>query len=195
MQNTSFPSPSTLAAHIHDHVVQRLHGVALVLAADEELSAELRELCHDELTAAMGELRAALRCSLEGLESPPLPAFEDEVRHILDAGTPLRVSGRGATRIPSSLEPLACSVLIEAVRNAHKHGHPSVVSVHVLAELDRFVMTVVNDGARLARPAEERGLGARLAALAALRHGGRLDHGPVGEDQWMMRLTVPSTSS
>jgi two-component sensor histidine kinase len=87
------------------------------------------------------------------------------------------------------VEPLAQSVLAEALRNAHKHARPSSVRVHV-GQVDRtFVLEVRNDGTPT-RGTRGAGMGLRLAAVEALQRGALVEFGPEGED-WRLRLVVP----
>ena len=62
----------------------------------------------------------------------------------------IRRRGRLARRVdrPADLEPLAQSVLAEALRNIAKHADPSRVEVAVSRDQDTFTLEVRNDGAR-----------------------------------------------
>jgi len=88
-----------------------------------------------------------------------------------------------------ALEPLAQSVLTEAIRNAHKHARPSRVGVRTSTRDGTFVLEVTNNGVR-GRP-RRTGMGLRLAAFEALQVGGLLEFGQRGEDIWQVRLVVP----
>ena len=106
---------------------------------------------------------------------------------------PLKVQwGEGAT-VPERLEPLAVSVLNEALRNAEKHADPTEVTVTVAAPDGAFILEVRNDG--LATDGDGAGgsrMGLRLAAYEALQRGGMLEYGRE-EDQWRIRLVLPRT--
>ncbi len=91
--------------------------------------------------------------------------------------------------VPASLEPLAQSVLAEAVRNAHKHASPSRVSVRVGRDDGAFVLEVINDGVRGHK--RHAGMGLRLAALEALHSGGVVEFGERDPGTWQVRLVVP----
>jgi two-component sensor histidine kinase len=95
----------------------------------------------------------------------------------------------GELATPAALEPLAQSVLVEAVRNAHKHAQPKTVEVSTAVRDGTFVLEVRNDGVngRKQRP----GLGLRLAAFESLHVGGLLEFGPRDPDAWQVRLVVP----
>jgi signal transduction histidine kinase len=93
-------------------------------------------------------------------------------------------------QVPAKLEPLAQSVLSEAILNARKHAQPSRVSVSAGRADNAFVLEVVNDG--VARGQQHHpGIGLRLAALEALQSGGVLEFGRQGPGTWQVRLVVP----
>jgi signal transduction histidine kinase len=94
--------------------------------------------------------------------------------------------------VPAEVEPLAQSVLAEALRNIAKHANASVVGVVVARDDDTFSLEVRNDGVNAG--ARGAGMGLRLAAFEALQHGGVVDFGAPGEGSWRVRLVVPVTS-
>jgi signal transduction histidine kinase len=91
--------------------------------------------------------------------------------------------------VPRLLEPLAQSVLAEAVRNAHKHAQPTRVEVSLDERDGALVLDVVNDGVR--GRARQTGMGPRLAALEALQAGGIVEFGEREPGTWRVRLAVP----
>jgi signal transduction histidine kinase len=91
--------------------------------------------------------------------------------------------------VPSDIEPLAQSVLAEALRNISKHAQPSMVDVTVARDSDTFRLEIRNDGATPARG--DGGMGLRLAAFEALQQGGVVEFGAVDGDGWRVRLVVP----
>ena len=92
--------------------------------------------------------------------------------------------------MPTPLEPLAQSVLAEAVRNAHKHARPAQVEVSLERDEDTLVLDVCNDG--VVGPPEDRpGMGLKLAALEALQAGGIVEFGEREAGTWRVRLAVP----
>ncbi len=96
--------------------------------------------------------------------------------------------------VPAELEPVAQSILREALRNAGKHASPTRIEIRLLRPEDAFVLEVVNDGvpARAPRAAVPTGgMGLRLAAFEALGHGGVVEFGRAGEGRWRVRLAVP----
>ena len=91
--------------------------------------------------------------------------------------------------VPLDLEPLAQSVLSEAMRNIGKHADPSRVEVAVGRDADTFTLEVRNDGVRAG--ARGAGMGLRLAAFEALQQGGVVEFGPCPNEGWRVRLVVP----
>jgi signal transduction histidine kinase len=91
--------------------------------------------------------------------------------------------------VPAALEPLAQSVLIEAVRNADKHAHPTHVGVRLGRSGGAFWMDVVNDGVESTH--RHAGMGLRLAALEALQSNGVVEFGEREPGTWQVRLVVP----
>ena len=90
--------------------------------------------------------------------------------------------------MPEAVEPLAQSVLAEALRNAASTPADSV-RVRV-GEIDgTFVLEVRNDGARRRRRGGA-GMGLRLAAVEALQRGALVEFGPDGRGL-AVRLVVP----
>jgi signal transduction histidine kinase len=102
------------------------------------------------------------------------------------------MEGRGLG-VPPELEPVAQSILREALRNAAKHAEPERIEIRLQQPEDTFVLEVVNDG--VASPQRRRhaasGVGLRLAAFEALEHGGVVEFGRAGDDCWRVRLAVP----
>jgi signal transduction histidine kinase len=181
-----------LAREVHESVIQRLFGIQLVFSSQAELSAEARERIGAELQAALFDLRRALQRPL-GRSSPEthttlLEEIERLRREHRDLGLVLR-PGSERIEIPHELEPLAQSVLAEAVRNAHKHANPSKVEVGLEQTDGALVLEVCNDGVR--GRARQTGMGLKLAALEALQHGGIVEFGPRGDGVWRVRMAVP----
>jgi signal transduction histidine kinase len=87
------------------------------------------------------------------------------------------------------LEPLAQSVLSEALRNVSKHADATVIDVAVFRDEDTFKLAIRNDGVSPA--AHGTGIGLRLAAFEALQHGGMVEFGPTEDAGWRVRLVVP----
>ena len=180
-----------LAREIHERVIQRLFGVSMALDGEGDLPAEARERCASETQSALGDLRIALQRPLGRAPRATGSTLMAEVERLSrlhpDLGVVLETGGDGD--IPAALEPLAQSVLAEAVRNAHKHASPSRVSVRVGRSDGTFVLEVLNDGVRGRR--RQAGMGLRLAAFEALQSGGVVEFGEREPGTWQVRLVVP----
>jgi signal transduction histidine kinase len=180
-----------LAREIHEGVIQRLFGVSMALDGEGDLPAQARSRCAAETQAALGELRSALQRPLGRAPRATQTTFVDEVRRLAsvhpDLGVVLEQGAPGD--VPPALEPLAQSVLVEAVRNAHKHARPTRVSVRVGRSDGAFVLEVANDG--VSGHPRRAGMGLRLAALEALQSGGVVEFGERSPGLWQVRLMVP----
>jgi hypothetical protein len=188
------PEPAcgaALAARIHDRVVPRLRGVALALAAEGGLPAEAQRRCHDEITAALLELRALLI----GPVAHSGPSLAQELQRWREAGVPLEVTRVDSARVPAELEGLVCDVLREALRNAMHHACPEALAVRIAIAAGCLVVSVINDGVTRPAGGARLGLGLPLAAAVAAEHDGRLEWRPLGESRWLVRLTVPVPGS
>ena len=180
-----------LAREIHEGVIQRLFGVSMALDGDGDLPADARRRCASETQAALSELRAALQRPLGRAPRATGTTLAAEVARLSVAHPQLGlalVEGTAAD-VPAPLEPLAQSVLIEAVRNADKHAAPTRMDVRVRDADGAFVLEVVNDGVTGSRG--QTGMGLRLAALEALQSGGVVEFGERGPGTWQVRLVVP----
>ena len=150
-----------LARDVHEGVIQRLFGVQLVFSSQAELSPEARERIAAELQAALFDLRRALQRPL-GRVAPEthttlLRGGRPAAARAPRPGDPAHAAAPSGCEVPRAVEPLAQSVLAEAVRNAHKHARPS--RVEVTLDRDR-------------RHAHARGRQRRrLGPAAADRHG------------------------
>ena len=180
-----------LAREIHEVVIQRLFGVSMALDGDGDLPAATRGRCASETQAALSDLRTALQRPLGRAPRATQTTLFAEVHRLArvhpDLGVTLEAGE--AADVPPALEPLAQSVLAEAVRNAHKHANPSRVSVRVRQADGAFVLEVANDG--VSGRERHAGMGLRLAAFEALQSGGVVEFGPRDEGTWQLRLVVP----
>jgi signal transduction histidine kinase len=179
-----------LAREIHERVMQRLFGVSLALSAEKPLDREERDRCRVEMQDALSDLRSALERPLAPVSNDTGTTLAAEVARLVQApGPPVRVTWPDDVQVPAQVEPLAQSVLAEALRNIAKHAHPSVVQVAVGVDDDTFSLEVRNDG--VSPGARGAGMGLRLAAFEALQHGGVVDFGAPEEGSWRVRLVVP----
>ncbi len=181
------------AREVHESVMQRLFGVSMVLGSGRPLSTEDAERSASEIEAALSELRDALDRSLEATSSPvPATTLRAELARLgrQYKAVPISVWWDAGAEVPDGLEPLAVSVLGEALRNAEKHAHPSEIRIAITTPDGGFALEVRNDGLGRTDPAPGSGLGLRLAAYEALQRGGMLEFGPEGEE-WRIRLLLP----
>ncbi len=179
-----------LAREIHERVMQRLFGVSLALGAAQQLDPTERERCRVELQEAVGDLRRALERPLAPLPPETGTTLADELERLRAApGAPLHISWPEDVTVPADLEPLAQSVLTEALRNVAKHAAATRVDVVILRDADTFTLEVRNDRAR--SDGRGAGMGLRLAAFEALQQRGVLEFGPTGDDGWRVRLVMP----
>jgi signal transduction histidine kinase len=173
------------AVRIHDQVVPRLCAVARVLAAGGDAASELCTRLHDEVTAALLDLR-------EALLAPALPAtgsLKAAVRDWQAKGVPVELDD---AEIPKRVERLVFDVATEAVRNALRHGRPSAIGIRVVETGGQLVISITSDGAERTATGSGLGVGLSLLSAAAARHGGNVAWGPVGRGEWLVRLTVPA---
>jgi signal transduction histidine kinase len=182
-----------LAREIHERVMQRLFGVSLALSAEKALDRDERERCRVEMQEALSDLRSALERPLAPVSSDTGTTLAAEVARLVQApGPKVQVVWPDAIAVPAEVEPLAQSVLAEALRNIAKHANPSMLEVLVAGDDDTFSLEVRNDG--VAAGARGAGMGLRLAAFEALQHGGVVDFGAPDEGSWRVRLVVPLVS-
>jgi signal transduction histidine kinase len=181
-----------LARDIHDRVIQRLFGVSLALSSP--LGDEARKRCAEEVQTALTDLRSALQRPLGRTARETGTTLADELERLTieHADLGLRVVG-DVPALPAHLEPLAQSVLTEAVRNVRKHAVAETIAVRVQLDDGLFVMEITNDGVTgRPRTGAPPGMGLRLAALEAIHVGGVVEFGERGNGTWQVRLAVPT---
>jgi signal transduction histidine kinase len=180
-----------LARDIHDRVIQRLFGVSMVLT--RPLDDAARERCGDEIQTALTDLRTALQRPLGRSARETGTTLAAELRRLAieHADLGLHVAG-DVPAVPPALEPLAQSVLTEAVRNVRKHAMANEIAVSVRSDNGVFVLEVSNDGVTGRRSPGPPGMGLRLAALEAIHVGGVVEFGERAGGRWQVRLAVPT---
>jgi signal transduction histidine kinase len=179
-----------LAREIHERVMQRLFGVSLALSAEKSFDSAERERCLTEMQEALSELRRALERPLAAVPQETGTTLAAELQRASDdGGLPLLVGWEDGVAVPADVEPLAQSVLAEALRNVDKHAQPSEVEVLIGGDADTFTLEVRNDG--VDARARGTGMGLRLAAFEAIQHGGVVEFGAPQAGRWRVRLVVP----
>jgi signal transduction histidine kinase len=184
-----------LARDVHERVIQRLFGVTLALGAPGDLTPPQRERCADELQAATEELRLTIQRPLahrNDASAADAPTLRDEVARLAaeHREVAFSVDWPEAIDVPAALDPLAQTVVAEAVRNARKHARPRAIDVTVVQDGAVLAIDVANDGVGPDAPAGA-GVGLRLAAFEALEFGAAVDFGRVPPDRWHVRLVLP----
>jgi signal transduction histidine kinase len=179
-----------LAREIHEGVIQRLFGVSMALDGDGELPAAARQRCASETQAALSDLRSALQRPLGRAPRATGTTVAAEFERLDQTHPELGLRLVAEDEVPPSLEPLAQSILREAVRNVHRHAQPTAVTVRIASADGAFVLEVVNDGV-VGRQRRRAGMGLRLAALEALQSGGVVEFGEREPGTWQVRLVVP----
>ncbi|MDP9188283.1 MAG: GAF domain-containing protein [Actinomycetota bacterium] len=177
-----------LMGEIHERVMQRLFGLSLALGSGESLSDKQLLACHDELQAALGELRTALREGpIDGDRQPSI-----SLQRLLEghaARTPgFALSWQEGVAVPARLEGLSQSVFREAMRNTQKHAVADRVEVRVAAKEGAFELEIINNGMTVTESGG--GLGLKLLAMEALQHDALFEFGPLAEDRWRVRLVA-----
>jgi len=184
-----------LTRELHENAIQRLFGVALALGSERGLSEEERRRCQEELRSVVGDLRTALTRPVASTRRPPKASLREVLERLGGRRGDLRLAWEDGAEVPADLEPLAQSVLAEALRNADRHSEPTVVEIRVASDGETFTLEVENDGVGDGRSTKGGGLGLRLAALEALRYEGMVEFGPLDGGRWRVRLLVPVEGS
>jgi signal transduction histidine kinase len=180
-----------LTRDLHENAIQRLFGVALALGSAQRLSAEEQRRCREELRSVVGDLRRALTRPVATRRGVGKARLAEVLERLRVRRPELRLDWQDGVAVPPDLEPLAQSVLAEALRNADRHSQASEIGVRVSSDGETFTLAVENDGAGDGRASRGGGLGLRLAALEALRYEGLVEFGAAAGDRWRVRLVVP----
>ncbi|HYZ28989.1 MAG TPA: hypothetical protein VE570_08050 [Thermoleophilaceae bacterium] len=181
-----------IAREVHERIVQRLFGVSLALDTEGDFPVEARRRAAAEIQRALGELKTVVQQPLGRTPRPTGTTLADEIERLGRTHGHLRIDVAPGSNfaVPADLEPLAQSVLREALRNAEKHAAPTRLEVSAHRTNGVFALEIVNDG--VAGPGQRTtGMGLRLAAFEALQAGGFVEFGPRGSDSWQVRLVVP----
>ena len=184
-----------LTRELHEQVIQRLFALSLVLGAEGELAAEDRARADTELQSVLGELRGALERGLVPSERETKLTLRRVLRRLQEEDARVTVRWQSAVRVPRRLEPLAQTVLAEALRNAAKHADPTEIAIEVLRSEGTLAFEITNDGVPTEARQKVSGLGLRLASIEALQHEGVIEFGPLDGGRWRLRLVCPTGES
>jgi signal transduction histidine kinase len=150
--------------NLHDGVQQQLVSLQLRLRGVEQMLPPAEEEARQELAAAsamVAEATEDVRAVSRGIH----PAILSEgglvpaLKALSRASTqPMELDLHVAHRLPPSVEVAAYYVVAEALSNAAKHAHASVVRLRAEVEDGRLCLTVGDDGVGGANPAHGSGL-------------------------------------
>jgi signal transduction histidine kinase len=164
---------------LHDGVQQRLVALTMTLGrAEYELAEQGGGPALDLVRRAHGQAEDALedlRGTVRGIHPRVLVdhGLAAAVHEIADrCGTPVTVDIALDRRLPAPVEAAAYFVASEALTNVERHARAGRAEVHAWLRDDAVVLSVVDDGAGGARPADGSGLAGLALRLDAL--GGRL---------------------
>ena len=196
-----------IAADLHDGAVQRLAGVSLSLAAAGHHAPPTEDWERVRRAFAVGaaetrETIRELRTLLVDIYPPTLQrsglraAMNDLVAPLRTAGITVDLNVPDPLELPDHVEALVYRVAQEALRNARGHGHPAAVDVGVVADSNRVVLTVVDDGRGFAAHelhggARDGHLGLRLIRDLADHAGGVVEIESAPGAGTAIRLVVP----
>lgn len=180
-----------LTRELHENAIQRLFGVALALGSDQGLSEQGRQRCQEELRSVVADLRTALTRPVAPARLGVKSSLAEVLERLVLRRPELNLRWPDGVEVPPQLEPVAQSVLAEALRNADRHSRPSRIDVRVAADGATFTLEIENDGAGDGKGTRGGGLGLRIAALEALRYEGLVEFGPLPGDRWRVRLLAP----
>jgi signal transduction histidine kinase len=189
---------ATIAADLHDGVVQGLAGASYTLSA----AAERGGADSDVLRTTATDLRRWVRelRSLVVTITPPALHAQGLSTTLADLGATLELRGMAVTvdapdpgPVPEAVESLVFRTAQEACRNVVRHANARAVTISLAGEGGSLVLQVKDDGQGLgvqAESARRRGsVGLDLLTSLAHQAGGSLsvtsDHGT------LLRLEVP----
>jgi signal transduction histidine kinase len=167
------------------------------MGSDGRLTLDEQHRCGEEITALLGQLRAALARPVSD-DVPPdaggSRSFHELVEWFAESDS-VDLYWQEGVEVPAHLEAMARSAVVEALRNAEKHSDGGMVQIRVAAEDGTLSVDVGNDG--IGRAAGEPssgggGIGLRLLTLEALQQDALVEFGPVGDDRWRFRLLAPT---
>ncbi len=186
-----------LMREIHDHVIQKLFGVSLVLATDGDFSESDRNRCGREISDVLTQLRTMMGRPVAARSTEVSRSLRELLESLAELGR-IRFEWQERLETPTELERLAQSVVLEAIRNSEKHSDEGAVEVSVSAENDNFLIEMVNDRVIEHPDGGEKvdgaGIGLRLLTLEALQYNALVESGPLGGGRWRVRLKAPVSS-
>lgn len=185
-----------LMREIHDHVIQKLFGVSLVLATEGDFSEAERNRCSREISDVLTQLRMVLGRPVASSSLEVSRTLKELLVSLKDLGR-IQFSWQEGLETPTELERLAQSVVLEAIRNVEKHAEQGSIEIAVFVEGEEFLIEVENDKVGQRREGAEKlggGIGLRLLTLEALQHDALVESGPIDGGRWRVRLKAPVKS-
>ncbi|MFJ3895953.1 MULTISPECIES: sensor histidine kinase [unclassified Streptomyces] len=185
---------------LHDVMGRNLSVIAL----KSELAVQLARRGRTEAVEQMIEVQRIARESQREVRDVVRGYREADLRLELAgaqgvlsaAGIECEVTG-DAVGLPVEVQSALGWVVREATTNVLRHGDARRCVVEVRVAGGRVVLTVGNDGAKVAGTAPEGGSGAGLIGLRERLSavGGALEAGPVDDDHFRVTATVPVPSA
>lgn len=180
-----------LAREVHDRVIQRLFGLSLGLGSGRRLSVAEQDRAAEELRSALEDLRTVIQGSGQHLPAPS-ETLAAEIARLATHYPDVELALGPLLDPPPALEPLAQSVLAEALHNARVHARAPRIEIEAGIDDGAFVLEVRNERSDAAPQRRRRpGMGLQLAALDALQTGAILEFGPIDDGRWRVRLVAP----
>ena len=188
---------ATIAADLHDGVVQGLTGTSFALAAGAKSApaepARVMDSAATDLRRWVRELR-----SLVVTITPPALHAQGLAASLTDLTATLEVRGidvtldlQGCDGLDETTEALAYRAAQEAVRNIVRHAEATAVQVSTGRADGTFTLTVRDNGRGIqeASDARRRGsVGLELLGQLVAAHGGELEVSNVGGTELCVRL-------
>ncbi len=195
-----------IAREMHDIVS---HSLTVVVAlADGAVATDDPERARDASRAVAGTAREALaqmRAMLGVLRdgqgtdpgAPLEPLLDISIREVAatarDAGFPVSLTVRGKPHESTPQRLAVLRVVQEGLTNAMRYAHdPTAITVVVDYLADRTVVTVDNDGVRLAERSQGAGVGLQGLKERTEILGGTLTAGVGSPGTWRLRAEIPT---
>lgn len=195
---------ASIAADLHDGIVQGLAGASFTLSAAADRAGAMDASTADTVTATARDLRRWVRelRSLVVTIAPPTLHAQGLHASLRDLAATLEVRGiattvevEGADGLDEETETLLYRAAQEAVRNVVRHAEASRASLRLAAGADGIELVVRDDGRGLGAAREQarsRGsVGLELLTVLVRGHGGGLTIGPHPAGGTELRLTLP----
>ena len=169
----------SIAADLHDGVVQGLAGASLTLSAGADKARSIAPAAADVMSTAAGDLRRWLRelRSLVVTITPPAlhaqglaPSLSDLASSLEARGLTVTIDVTGTDDLDETTELLLYRAAQEGVRNIIRHAEATTATVTVAREPDALVLHVRDDGKGLPQD----GTAARRSGSVGLELLGRL---------------------